>query len=55
MIENDGLQKQMLQTERDTIDVITFLKKEDSVKDTHVCSNHKSFMNIHAQLIYFSL
>lgn len=37
MIENDGLQKQMLQTERDTIDVITFLKKEDAIKDTHVC------------------
>jgi len=36
MIENDGLQKQMLQTERDTIDVITFLKKEDAVKDNHV-------------------
>jgi hypothetical protein len=37
MLENDALQNQMLQTERDTIDVITFLKKEDAVKDNHVC------------------
>ena len=36
MLENDALQNQMLQTERDTIDVITFLKKEDAVKDNHV-------------------
>ena len=36
MLENDALQGQMLQTEKDTIDVITFLKKEDAVKDQHV-------------------
>ncbi|XP_045186628.2 basal body-orientation factor 1-like [Mercenaria mercenaria] len=36
MLENDALQNQMLQTERDTIDVITFLKKEDAVKDNHL-------------------
>lgn len=36
MLENDALQSQMLQTEKDTIDVITFLKKEDAVKDIHV-------------------
>ncbi|KAL4237666.1 hypothetical protein ACF0H5_002380 [Mactra antiquata] len=36
MLENDALQNQMLQTERDTIDVITFLKKEDAVKDIHL-------------------
>lgn len=36
MLENDALQNQMVQTERDTIDVITFLKKEDAVKDNHL-------------------
>ena len=41
MLENDALQGQMLQTEKDTIDVITFLKKEDAVKDQHV--NRLSF------------
>ena len=29
---------QMRQTETDTIDVVTFLKKEDQKKDTKVCS-----------------
>ncbi|XP_076442356.1 basal body-orientation factor 1-like isoform X3 [Babylonia areolata] len=33
MLENDALQSQMLATERDTIDVITFLKKQDREKD----------------------
>ena len=36
MFENDALQSQMFQTERDTIDVITFLKKQDQDKDTQV-------------------
>ncbi|KAL5008353.1 hypothetical protein ScPMuIL_013934 [Solemya velum] len=31
--ENEALQSQMLQTERDTIDVITYLKKQDHEKD----------------------
>ena len=39
MLENDALQGQMLQTEKDTIDVITFLKKEDAVKDQHVSTH----------------
>nr|KAG5703549.1 hypothetical protein BaRGS_020183 [Batillaria attramentaria] len=33
MMENDALQSQMLATERDTIDVITHLKKKDHEKD----------------------
>lgn len=37
MLENDALQTQMFQTERDTIDVITFLKKQDQEKDAQVC------------------
>jgi hypothetical protein len=33
MLENDALQSQMMATERDTIDVITYLKKQDQDKD----------------------
>ena len=33
MLENDALQSQMMATERDTIDVITYLKKQDHEKD----------------------
>ena len=33
MLENDALQSQMMSTERDTIDVITYLKKQDHEKD----------------------
>ncbi|XP_046551162.1 LOW QUALITY PROTEIN: basal body-orientation factor 1-like [Haliotis rubra] len=36
MLENDALQTQMLQTEQDTIDVITYLKKQDQDKDTQL-------------------
>lgn len=39
--ENDTLQSAIQRTERDTIEVITFLKKEDSQKDkqvNNVCS-----------------
>ena len=36
MLENDALQTQMFQTERDTIDVVTFLKKQDHDKDAQV-------------------
>ncbi|XP_005096741.1 basal body-orientation factor 1 isoform X2 [Aplysia californica] len=36
MLENDALQTQMFQTERDTIDVITFLKKQDQDKDSQI-------------------
>ena len=36
MLENDALQGQMFQTEKDTIDVITFLKKQDQDKDGQV-------------------
>lgn len=33
MVENEALQSQMLQTERDTIDVVTYFKKQDAQKD----------------------
>jgi hypothetical protein len=36
--ENETLRDQMRQTEKDTIDVVTFLKKQDVDKDTEV--NH---------------
>lgn len=36
MIENDTLQNAMHQTERDTIDVVTYLKKQDQEKDKQV-------------------
>jgi len=36
MLENDALQTQMFQTERDTIDVVTFLKKQDHDKDSQI-------------------
>ncbi|XP_072030872.1 LOW QUALITY PROTEIN: basal body-orientation factor 1-like [Amphiura filiformis] len=32
-LENEALQRQMVQTEKDTIDVITYLKKEDHSKE----------------------
>lgn len=35
--ENDVLQMQMSNTERDTLDVITYLKQEDGKKDEQVC------------------
>ena len=38
MSENDSLQTAMNQTERDTIEVITFLKKKDAQKDEEVAS-----------------
>ncbi len=34
--ENETLRDQMRQTEKDTIDVVTFLKKQDSDKDSEV-------------------
>ena len=34
--ENDMLQMQMSTTERDTLEVISFLKQEDSKKDEQV-------------------
>lgn len=43
MLENDALQTQMFQTERDTIDVITFLKKQDHEKDTQVGIQYSYF------------
>jgi hypothetical protein len=36
LFENDSLQQQMSQSERDTIDVISFLKQEDMKKDGQV-------------------
>ena len=39
--ENDMLQMQMSSTERDTLDVISYLKQEDAKKDEQVC--HKYF------------
>ncbi|XP_065052525.1 basal body-orientation factor 1-like [Rhopilema esculentum] len=36
LYENEGLQNQMAQIERDTVDVISFLKKEDMKKDDQV-------------------
>ncbi|XP_064602110.1 basal body-orientation factor 1-like [Liolophura sinensis] len=36
MLENDALQTQMVQTEKDTIDVITYLKRQDQEKDNQV-------------------
>ena len=36
MLENDALQSQMMATERDTIDVITYLKKQDHEKDSQL-------------------
>ena len=36
MLENDALQSQMMSTERDTIDVITYLKKQDHEKDSQL-------------------
>ena len=36
LYENDSLQQQMSQTERDTIEVISFLKQEDMKKDDQV-------------------
>ena len=35
-LENEALQRQMLQSEKDTIDVITYLKKEDQTKDEQI-------------------
>ena len=37
-LENETLQHQMLQSEKDTIDVITYLKKEDQSKEELVRS-----------------
>ncbi len=34
--DNETLRDQMRQTEKDTIDVVTFLKKQDLDKDTEV-------------------
>lgn len=36
MVENNALQSQLMTTERDTIDVITYLKKQDQEKDHQV-------------------
>ena len=36
MLENDALQTQMINTEQDTIDVITYLKRQDQEKDLKV-------------------
>jgi len=36
MLENDSLQGQMRQTEKDTIDVINYLKHQDQEKDRQV-------------------
>ena len=48
--DNDTLRGQMRQTEKDTIDVVTFLKKQDLDKDIEV----KSLMIIKNK-IYFGL
>ena len=34
--ENEKIRDQMRQTEKDTIDVVTFLKKQDADKDAEV-------------------
>jgi len=36
LYENDSLQQQVSQTEKDTIEVISFLKQEDMKKDEQV-------------------
>ena len=38
--ENDMLQMQMSSTERDTLDVISYLKQEDAKKDEQVCHKY---------------
>lgn len=38
--ENETLRDQMRQTEKDTLDVVTILKKQDLDKDTEVNSYH---------------
>ena len=39
MVENEALSVQMQQTEKDTIDVITYLKRQDQEKDRQVRAN----------------
>lgn len=41
-MENEHLQRQMVQTEKDTIDVITYLKKEDHSKEDLISKMEKS-------------
>jgi hypothetical protein len=36
VLENEGLHTQMAQTEKDTIDVVTYLKRQDLEKDKQV-------------------
>ncbi|XP_065070996.1 basal body-orientation factor 1-like [Rhopilema esculentum] len=43
LYENEGLQNQMAQIERDTVDVISFLKKEDMKKDDQVLLSNSIF------------
>ena len=43
--ENELLQDQMAQTERDTVDVISYLKKEDIRKDDQV--NTSGFISVY--------
>ena len=40
--ENDMLQMQMSSTEKDTLDVISYLKQEDGKKDEQVCQQKLS-------------
>ena len=47
MFENEELQNQMAQTERDTVEVISFLKKEDIKKDEQVNFTFENCSEVH--------
>ena len=38
-MENEALQNEVLQTEKDTIDVVGYLKRQDEEKDVQVNTN----------------
>ncbi|XP_064623880.1 basal body-orientation factor 1-like [Lineus longissimus] len=46
MVENDALSNQMQQTEKDTIDVITFLRKQDQDKDDQIEKLHQQIKDL---------
>lgn len=46
LYENDSLQQQVSQTERDTIEVISFLKQEDMKKDEQVAKLNQALKDL---------
>ena len=56
LYENDMLQNQMSQTERDTLEVISYLKQEDMKKDDQVRKLNKIMFiwGIYFQLVLLS-